>query len=215
MNSEYRMSKKLRVLAVDDHPMFRSAIVSILEEMPYVTDIKEANNGVECLEILKKDLYDVVLLDINMPEKDGIETFKDIRAKWPKLTTIILTQYSDSKFSRTLLSLGVNGYLLKSTTEDEFTSSFEAIVFNHERVTSNDLEEYEIPGIDENEPVLGKREIEVLALICQQYSSKEIADMLHVSLNTVNNHRKAIMKKTNSITIAGMVKWALENNISV
>lgn len=214
-NSYYRMKPKLVVLVVDDHPMFRRAIVSTLKEMPYVGLILEAENGEIGLDRLDQYDVDVVLLDINMPKLDGIATFKIISEKYPKLKTIILTSYSESKMVRTLMGLGVSGYLLKSTTEDEFIEAFEAIVFDNEIIYDEDLIELEEVFDESGSKLLTARETEILTLICNQYNSKEISERLSLSTHTVNNHRKAINRKLGTTTLAGLIKWALQNGVSI
>lgn len=183
--------------------MFRKAIRSILRFVDEVKLVHEADNGIEALKMLEANTYDVVLLDINMPEMDGIECFKIIKDKWPQLKTIILTQHSESMFQTVFEDLGASGYLLKSTTEDEFIHAFQNIMKQPatEEVSQDDIE-------------LSKREKEVLGLVCLGFSSSEIADQLSLSLHTVKNHRKSIGQKLETTSRKEQIKWAQSNGLN-
>jgi DNA-binding NarL/FixJ family response regulator len=200
--------KPLKFLLVDDHPLFRKAVRDMLEEAPFVGDVHELGDGRECVESIHQNAIDVVLLDVNMPEMDGITTMKALKEMDKMPTVIILTQFADSKFYTTLMALGAQGYLMKSTTEEEFLDALEDILFENKRIVNRPT-----PRRKRND-VLGNREKQILSLICQQMSSEEIAEHLHISIHTVSNHRKNIMRKIDVNSVAGMVKWATDHRLA-
>ena len=199
-------------MVVDDHPMIRSALVSMFNTRAYIKNIHEASDGLICIKKLNQVYVDIVLLDISMPNMNGIECIKEIKQNWPRVKVIILTQFSDDKYYRTLTSLGADGYLLKSTTENILIKSFEEIVFENKKVVSLDVD-INLALFDDTEVLLGARESQVLALICNGLKSHEIAENLNISIHTVNNHRKSILKKTGSSSTPALVNWAKKHGL--
>lgn len=197
----------LYLMVVDDHPMIRSALVSMFNTRPYIKNLYEAEDGQIAIKMLNQYYVDIVLLDISMPNMNGIECIKEIKQNWPRIKVIILTQFSDDKYYRTLTSLGADGYLLKSTTENILIKSFEEIVFENKKVVSLEVD-INLALFDDTEVILGARESQVLALICNGLKSHEIAASLNISIHTVNNHRKSILKKTDCTSTPALVHWA-------
>lgn len=201
---------KYDVLIAEDHPLYRKAITSVLRKSSCVNDIYEADNGLVCLKHMRHVKIDVVFLDIQMPKLNGIETLKIMMRDYPKTKVIVLTQFDEPRYVNTMTSLGVNGYLLKSSTEREILDVFDRIVNEGEQIIHGstvfeaDLEDYS---------GLGRREIEVLTLMCQGLSSREIADTLFISLNTVHNHRKSIKKKLKANSLPEIINWAREHKL--
>lgn len=191
---------------VDDHPLFRKAVKEVLYDESFVNDVIELGNGKNCIETVKKHQIDVVLLDVNMPEVDGIETMRALREKSDKIKVIVLTQFDEPKFSQTLIAMGADGYLLKSSTGEELTIAIKKILFDNEPIFNVDQDEISNPVN------LSHRENEILILVCQEMNSESIAQRLSLSVHTVNNHRRNIMKKINTTTVAGMVHWAAKHN---
>ena len=208
------MSQKINVLVVDDHPIMRKAVVSLVKFLPYVENVYEAENGFLCIKHLSSTSVDVVLLDISMPLMNGIDCLRQIRTDWPDVKVIILTQFSDTKYYRTLMGLGASGYLLKSTTEPVFVDAFEQIVFKNITVISPEIEtDLTVYDDDNQTKLLGPRESEVLTLICQGLASNEVAKQLKISVHTVHNHRKAILAKINCNSTAALVQWAISHEM--
>ena len=146
-------------------------------------------------------------------DMDGIERLREIKTKHAHVKVIILTQYADMKFYRTMMSMGANGYLLKSTTENQFIQDFNAVVFDNATVSGQGFMDEVQKKSSELKSTLDARKIEVLGLVCREMSSHEIASKLNISFHTVNNHRKSIMKKTGQLTLAGLANWAREHNV--
>jgi len=204
----------IRILIVDDHPLFRNGIRPILEEQPYVLEVLEADNGEECLRCLNEVRVNVVLLDVQMPVMDGFECLRRIREKWQDVKVVALTQFDQKRFIRQMFHLVANGYLLKTTSERNLIYLLEAVVFEDARVTSQELTNIDMHENPKKDPdYLGVREMEVLTLLCDQYNSKEIAEKLNISKNTVDNIRTSLLQKSEARNIAGLVRWAYVNRI--
>jgi DNA-binding NarL/FixJ family response regulator len=199
-------------MIVDDHPMIRSALESVFKPLPYIKEIYQASDGLLAIKHLTHVTIDVVLLDISMPNMNGIQCIKEIKQKWPSTKVIILTQFSDQKYYESLMSMGADGYLLKSTTEESLVSSFQQIVFEQKTIVSEDVAQ--LVQLDNTvNDILGEREIQILVLICHGLKSHEISENLNISIHTVHNHRKAILRKTKSPTTPALMQWAKDNSI--
>jgi two-component system, NarL family, response regulator DegU len=216
---------KLSVLIVDDHPLFRTAINRLLKNIPFVKRVAEAENGVSALEMMEKETYDIVLLDLMMPVMDGSETARHIRKRYPTCRIVVLTMSDSRNEIIELLGMGVLGYVLKSTDEEELTSAIlrvregtpylSAAVENvwldflSERSKNEILKNNQF--FDKNE--LSDREKEIIIMLCKQMNSKEIAEILSMSQHTVNTHRHNIMKKLDTDNVVGIAIYAIKNGI--
>lgn len=208
------MPKKYDILVVEDHPIFRDAVVSILKYEPITGNLYKAKDGLDCITILERNHVDLVLLDINMPSINGIQALQRIRMKNSDLKVVMLTQYSDQSMIRNAKSLGANGYLLKSTTQKFLLQAIEDLMSGKTTFVcyeaDMDTSYYDKAG----RQMLTERESEVLCLICKQFTTQQIAIDLSLSVHTVNNHRKAIMRKTGAENLAGMIRWGVQNGFS-
>ncbi|GAB5557035.1 MAG: response regulator transcription factor [Schleiferiaceae bacterium] len=205
----------IRVLLADDQQMFIDGIQSILSTVNNIEIIGVANNGLELLEKLEENQPDVILLDINMPEMDGIETCKRVKKQYPKSKILILSTYSHKSFVANLISLGADGYLLKNTGKDELVLALET-VNDGENYYSSDIKDV----LNENKKsdgdeisFLSKREIEVLRLIGQGNTNTQIAEKLFLSPYTVETHRKNMMHKLQLKNSAELVKYAVDRGL--
>ncbi len=211
------MEKKIRLFIADDHQMFIDGIKSLLHETVWIEIIGEANNGNEVIEQMKTFQPDVLLLDIGMPELNGIETTHFLTENYPTIKIIALTMYDDHHRVSKMLKAGVKGYLLKNTSKNELLEAIEAVNKN-EIYLSPQLEKFALVN---NKPEdqsliskLTKREIEIIKLIVQSSTNKEIADKLFLSELTINTHRKNAMRKLELKNTASLVQFAMENNIN-
>lgn len=201
------------VLITDDHPLFINGIRPIVEEMEWVNEVFEANDGFECMEQMRKHNIHLVLLDINMPGKDGFECIREINAEWPETKVVALSQFGERQIVRKMFRLGAHGYLLKSAHEQDIVLGLEDVMFRQKMIVSAELNQ-SVPPIPKIQSVdLPPRELEVLKLICDQLTAQQIAEKLSISKNTVDNHRVRLMDKAQVHTIAGLVRWAYENGI--
>ena len=212
------MSDKIRVMIVDDHVLMREGIRQLLEFDGGIEVIAEANDGVECLEILKTIKPDVLLLDINMPNKNGIEVLKKIREDKLDVKVLILTVHNEVEYLLKAVDIGVEGYLLKDTESVELKRAIN-IVLNGESYIQSSL----IPilnsrliarDIDQvKSELLTKRELEVLIQVAHGMFNKEIATTLNISERTVKNHISNIFKKIEVSDRTQAAVFAIRNNI--
>ncbi len=207
----------IKVLIADDHNLMIDGIKTAIADIQDIQIVAEARDGLEVLKILKDQDIDVVLMDINMPLMDGLECTKEVTQQFPKVKTIALTQYNETRFVKKMIRFGACGYLLKDTQRDELIEAIRS-VYNGNQYFSDNLNNrhtptIEIPEIKNELPNLTERELEVLSLICNEYSGPEIARMIDVSFGTVEKHRANLMIKSGSKNTAGLVRWALENNL--
>ena len=215
--------KQLKVYIADDHTLFRKAMVNLLRSFERITDVKDAENGKELLTLIKYQQPDVVIVDLQMPVMDGSETSAIILQKYPDVKVIILTMHDSSKFILHMMDLGVHAFLLKNTEPDELEKAIYAVAdkdFYHNdlvvavlRKNVNERKTGQRPSFQAAE--LTEREKEILLLICQELTMKEIGQRLFLSENTVRNHRVNIMEKVGVNNIVGLVKYAYEAGVVI
>lgn len=215
--------KQLKVYIADDHTLFRKAMVNLLRSFERVVDVKDAENGKELLTLVKYEVPDVAIIDLQMPVMDGAETSKQILQKYPDVKIIILTMHDSNKYILHMMELGVHAFLLKNTEPDELEKAIYAVAdkdfYHNELVASvlrKNVKERKIgqrPLFQQAE--LTEREKEILLLICQELTMKEIGQRLFLSENTVRNHRVNIMEKVGVNNIVGLVKFAYDSGVVV
>lgn len=214
------MNPYLIVLA-DDHMMFRQGVRRILEEIPAFRVTGEVKDGLELLRLLQTAPPHLVILDISMPNLRGIEATREIKKSHPGMKVLILTMHKDKEYLYHALGAGADGYILKEDADDELVAAIESIrkgnvyissllssqvsqlIVQSSRNTSPTAED-----LSRTEP-LSNREKEVLKLIAEAKSSKEIADLLCISIRTVQHHRSNIMKKLDIKKSTDLVKYAI------
>ena len=197
--------------------MIIGGLKTILEKDKGISLIAEANNGVELLDILKLMEADVVLMDVNMPVMNGIDATKKVKKQYPETKVLAFSQYDEKRFVKQMLKTGADGYLLKNSAASEIT---DAIKMVHDGGLF--LSE-ELPNIFESSkttkrsnyffPDLSNRELDVVKQIYLERSSTEIAKHLGIGKSTVESHRANIFLKVGVKNTAGLVKWAIENDI--
>ena len=205
----------IRLLLVDDHHIVLDGIKALLDEVEGFDCIATADNGQKALDMLNVFDVDVVLMDIDMPVMNGIEATKRIKKEYPKVKVISLTQHSERGMVQKLLDCGSDGYLLKNIAQDELTTAIRR-VYNGENVFSSEVTirlegkavEKNASGIDVE---LTEREIEILSLISEGLSSKQVGEKLFISPRTVDTHRTNLMNKLDIHNIAGLIRFALKN----
>ncbi|NGP77308.1 response regulator transcription factor [Balneolaceae bacterium YR4-1] len=207
---------KIKVLIADDHEILRFGISTFLNSAENIDVVGEASSGDECIELFKEKNPDVCVLDISMPGKNGIETTKAIREIDPNVKVLILSMHIDKAILDQVLEAGINGYLLKDTEKTELLHGIESIA-KGQQVFSDPIQKlitksYLNGGRTPHDSITS-RELEVLQLIVEGYSSKLIADKLNISPRTVDTHRGNIMQKLNIPNAAGLVRYAMENDL--
>lgn len=206
----------IKLIITDDHPSLREGINTVLSHEKDIQVIGFAENGAELLELLESKTPDVVLVDINMPVMNGIEATKEIKTKFPNVKVIVFSQYDEKRFVKRVLKEGASGYLLKSATSSELAKAIRMVmsgaIYMSEELP-NIFTEKKKRTSDYLFADLTSREIEVLKLICDEKTTDEIAKELFISHNTVESHRSNILLKVGAKNTAGLVKWAVDNEI--
>jgi DNA-binding NarL/FixJ family response regulator len=205
------------IMIADDHVMLRNGIKKIIEESDDMKVVAETGDGLELLNLLKNINPHMIILDISMPNLRGIEAAHEIKMVYPEIKIVILTMHKKKEYLYHALSAGADGYLLKEDTGEELLTAITKIREGGvylSPILSEELTE-ELIGFYRNgrkhlDDPLTTREKEILKLIAEEKSSKEIANLLFISVRTVGHHRASIMKKLNINKIAGLVKYAIQ-----
>lgn len=205
-------------MIADDHQLLLDGIVSLLQTEKNFTIVGIAANGLEVLEWIEKSDIDICLLDINMPQLDGMATARLIRERKPAIKIIILTTYNDKEIITEMLETGVCGYMLKNSSKKELVEAIQKVtaggLYFSSEVHDALMEGYvkqlvKKKEANEEEPViLTQREKEIVLLLAREYTNEKIASELNISYRTVETHRKNIMQKTKSHNLAGLLKFA-------
>ena len=211
----------LRILLADDHRIMREGLRSLLEKQPDMEVIAEAENGRTTVRLSRELKPDVVVMDIAMPDLNGIEATRQIFAESPGVKVIALSMLSDTKFVREMLSAGASGYLLKDSAFEELDSALRTVTNNQTylspKIAGLVVKDY-LGTISTKEsstsPILTNREREVTQLFAEGKTTKQIASRLYVSIKTVETHRKKIMDKLGISSIAELTKYAIREGLT-
>jgi DNA-binding NarL/FixJ family response regulator len=216
------MDKPIKIALAEDEALFRKGISFILQREKAFEVIFEAENGIELLGFLKKKTAhpDIVLMDLKMPDLNGVEATRAITQDYPEIKVIALTSYETKAFIANMIHIGAASYLLKNTSSKELVATIKEVAANgfcyNNRIVevlkedSATLKKNQRLSFDEP---LTKREKEIVKLVCQQYNTKEIAEKLFINHRTVEGHRNNLLQKTGSKNVAGLVVYAVLNEI--
>lgn len=198
----------IRVLIVDDHYMVAEGIRSLLQHEQRFELVEHANNAAACLMMVARYLPDVILMDINLPDKSGIDLCREVKTAYPSVFIIGLSTYNQQSFIEKMLQHGASGYLLKNATREELVEAIDTV--HKGKTYLND----EVAGIlrthdHDDMPVVTRREKEILQLIADGMTSIEIADKLFISVATVETHRKNLLAKFNARNTVALIKAAI------
>jgi two-component system response regulator NreC len=215
------MSASIRILIADDHGIVRQGLRSVLSRDPYFEIVGEAASGVETLALAASLTPDVLILDICMPELNGIDAAAQIHKKNPEIRIIVLSMHSDETYVLRALNAGVKGYLLKDSAEVDLVRAVHAVYrgnpYFSPEISEVMLEDYmrtlQQKNLQDSYELLTDREREVLRLLAHGKSNKETAASLEVSVNTVETHRNSLMKKLNLHNTAEIVLYAVRKKI--
>ena len=209
--------EKIRIIIADDHQLFRNGLKILLNAFAEFEVIGEASNGLEFLNIIKNTKADVALMDINMPEMDGIEATRKGLEICPGINIIALSMYGEEEYYNKMVDAGAKGFLLKDSDISEVKEAILTIIKGG-NYFSQELLYHVIQKIKhrENESKtanLSKREKEILLKICEGLSNHEIADALFISKRTVDKHRANLLGKTNSKNTASLILFSIRNKL--
>ena len=213
----------INVFVVDDHQIFLDGIVSLLTDEPNIKIIGTAHNGKQAVEKIKQQKTDVVLMDINMPEMDGIEATKLLKKTHPDIEILMLTMHSEPRFIKECLEIGAKGYVMKNISKDDLLKAIDTVfqdkpyldVESQEKLIASmsNTEEEDDRNYDELASQITQRELEILQLISLGLTSQDIANKLFISKNTVETHRKNMLAKLNVNNTAALLKIAYKKGL--
>ncbi|TAL03544.1 MAG: response regulator transcription factor [Verrucomicrobia bacterium] len=209
---------KIKVLIVDDHPVVRKGLWSCLDSQPMLKVVGEASNGNEAIQKITELAPDVVLMDISMPEMDGLAVTEKLHKTSPEVKVLILSVNSSRDSVLRMIRAGARGYILKDAPPEDLVRAIVTVnggeAFFSPPVARIALNQY-VSEMDESDPVtrLSDREREVLVLISSGRSNKEIASVLGIGVRTIETHRERIMRKLEIRSVAGLTKFAIANGL--
>lgn len=212
--------KPIKIIIADDHQLFIEGIKSLLKQENNYVFIGEASNASEAKELIIKNPVDVLISDISMPGESGIELTKWVKTNYPDIKVLVLTMYKDRSVISEILKSHAEGYILKNTSKEELITAIDKIIDNGTYYSMEVLNQLLFNPKEKNEEHLGfnqtltPREIEIVKLISEEYTTADIAKKLFLSTRTVDTHRKNILEKTGSKTIVGLMKYVFDNNLS-
>lgn len=214
---------KIKIVLADDEELFRVGMFHILSSDEHLEIVFQATNGRELLQYLRtaNELPDLVIMDIKMPELNGVEATKLVASEFPQVSIIALTTYNTKPFIRNMIDVGASAYLVKNSPTENVIQTIKQVHFNGFyydslvlealKTSKNRKKVQSLTVFDES--FITQREKEVLEQICLQRTSHEIAEMFCISKRTVEVHRKNLFEKTGVKNLAGLVIFALKNNL--
>lgn len=207
----------IKILIADDHAVVREGVKHILSEMPDMVIDGEAGSGQEVLEKVGNKEYDLILLDIAMPGRDGLEILKDLKLRKPKLPVLILSMFPEEQYALRALKSGASGYLTKDSIPDELIKAIQKILRGGKYISSSFSEKMLLSfDIDAEKPLhetLSDREYQVMRMIASGKTLKEIADELALSVKTVSTYRSRILDKTGMKNNAELTHYAFKHRL--
>jgi DNA-binding NarL/FixJ family response regulator len=212
-----KSARTAKIIIADDHPIFRGGLNMILKNQSFVSKVAEAADGGEVISILAKESYDVVLMDIKMEPMSGIDATEIIQQKYPSTKVIALSMHDDEKNILDIISKGASGYLLKNADKEEIIEAIKEVMegrqyFSRE-VSTIMLDRFKAKPVPEEDLVPKDRMREIVFLICHECTSQEIAEILYLSVRTIETYRSHILKVTKSKNLVGLMKFAEANDI--
>ena len=210
----------IKVAIADDHALFRAGVKTALSSKKDIELIAEADNGMQLIHLLRHIEPDVILLDIQMPIMDGIQTLPEIRKLRPEAKVIILSMHNDHSMISKLMEIGANSYLTKNSDSETIypairTCHDQEFFFNEltNKALLTGLRTKRTDGVHHQEADLSEKEMRVLKLMCEEKTTKEIADIVEISPRTVEAIRDKLKTKTGAKSMAGLVMYAVKNGI--
>ena len=208
----------INILMVDDHSIVREGIRRIIDDTAGITICEEASTGQEALDIIVKKNFDMVLLDISMPGKNGLQTLKEIKKYDKKLPVLMLSMHTEEQYAMRAIKAGASGYLTKDSASDQLVEAIK-IIYTGKKYISTGVAELLVSDLyheNDKQPheLLSNREFEIMKLFVEGCSARKIAERLSISDKTVSTYRSRIFKKMNMQSTADLKHYSIENNLS-
>ncbi len=209
----------LKIVVVDDHKMVRDGLCSLIDGLSGYTIVGQAENGRQAIDMARRGKPDIIIMDVSMPEMNGIDATNMIMEEIPSCKVIILSMHSDKRFIARALQVGASGFLLKECAFKELKLALETVssgkIYLSPEISGTVINDYKRCLLSETKDEnLTTKEREVLQLIAEGYSTKEIADKLFVSVKAIEGRRGRIMEKLQINTVAGLVKYAIREGLT-
>jgi DNA-binding NarL/FixJ family response regulator len=212
-----KIENDFKIIVVDDHELFRKGVIMVIEKLDFVEIIGEASTGKELLQLLKTNNPDAILMDIKMPEMDGVTATKRVLELYPDIKIIALSMFGEEIYLEKMIVAGAQGFLLKSTNSNELKNAIQTIAIGQQYYSEEFLpyftNKYISGSTAKGSVKLTKREHEVLTLVGQGLTNRGIADKLFISIKTVINHRANLNSKTGSNNTAKLLAFAIKNKL--
>lgn len=207
-----------RVLIADDHAIVREGLKRILEDEESIVITGEATNGHEVLECVRRGGFDILLLDLSMPGKSGIELIRQVKDESPKLRVLVLTMHEEDQYAVRAIRAGASGYLTKESAPGQLVSAIRRLADGRLYISPNVAEQLALDvqphGDDAPHRHLSDREFEVFQLLVSGRSVSEIAAQLHLSVKTVSTHKTRILQKMSAASVADLVRYAIRHRLA-
>ncbi len=206
----------INIAIADDHQLVIDGLQSILQDVADFHIKGIAHNGEEALRLVDVLKIDVLLMDVDMPVMDGIKATKQIKKEFPETKVLILTMHDEKSIIKMLMEIGADGYLLKNSSQEELSLAIKNVASGKKHFSSEvtmALLKPDTEVVNDNLQDLTEREIEILRLVAEGYSNKEIGEKLFISHRTVDTHRTNLMKKLDVRNIAGLIRFGLKNGL--
>jgi DNA-binding NarL/FixJ family response regulator len=208
---------KISLILVDDHQLFREGMQLLLSNLDYVNEVKLAANAHELFRLLEQCTPDIIFMDIDMPETDGIEACGQVLKMYPGTNIIALSMYGEEDYYTRMIEAGAKGFVLKNSGIEDVEASIKNVMagknYFSQEILSGLLNSINRKNQPQKNTDLSERETEVLYQICKGLSNQEIADELHISKRTVDKHRENILSKSGTKNTAGLVMYAIKNGV--
>ncbi|HPT04625.1 MAG TPA: response regulator transcription factor [Bacteroidales bacterium] len=212
----------IRLIIIDDHQLSRDGIKALLSDIEFNATVEVAESGDEALLLFETQIFDVALVDINMPGMSGIQLTCEIKKNYPITKVIALSMYDDHTYISKMIEAGASGYILKNINIEDLIEAINTVIkgnFYLSKDIQKVIDEHVAPANESYKTVksniihLSYREQEILNLIAKEFTNEQIAQQLFISERTVETHRKNIFIKTKQKTIVGLIKYAIENKL--
>lgn len=203
--------KNIRLFIVDDHYMVIEGIVSMMQQEDTIQIVGHAQNAESCMAFLQRIQPDVIFLDINLPDKSGIDVCKEIKTAYPAIKIIALSTFNQNSYINNMMENGANGYLLKNATKEEMLQAVQTVIANKQYLSKEASDN--LKNTQEQKIMLTRREKEILKMIAEGMTSAEIGKHLFISTTTVDTHRKHLLEKLKANNTAILIKIAAQMGV--